>query len=580
MNVKNLESKNIRYCVFDFDEFWEACEPTDAKDYRPWEEIRVMKTIFIKMFGKSRIEPGMQKMILDEVRLRVKKGVQWMRSGNSTNLPIVMLNGDDIATVPPPGAILKLVQRKMSNPNRIVTDICKADDVGLKFNGVYVSSDGIPIQGTVSYYYDSERTLLSELNRILKIRHFVIENWSNVMISRGKKGFNDSAKYQVFYNMFSPILNTPTLFGNTKAEDFFNSLSSNKISEIKLIDSEFSYATLRFDLPESICGMSLIGLSQYFTVVVLVNRKFMQGIQSGLPISDLYFDIVSTVGTMLNRPGVNETAARVILCFALIVKAVPVLVHCTPSLPHALMVLYHKVCSDMYDNRRKAIWIAAGKGSGKSKILTAIREKGFVVIDSDAYGRVLYQMLLNREKGGGCPYDKTSDPLIFAKWIYDFISSPDFEDSPSFHEIYAQEFCKQKDITVNKLIANTVPSDTYRTFSFKLTMACKDFIKVQDFCNLIGYIPALVSGDDTENVPTMVIFGHNTLELFPAMTSALFKMETIFDSLAAVLSRDRMSDQVSQLFLAVFYMRMEPLIANAVPAYIIKQALDSLPSYL
>lgn len=570
--------KQQKYCVLDFDEFWKACEPEELAIPQPWDEIKLIKRIYQEKFPSPRIELGMQKMFLDEVRLRVKKGLQWIRTGKASVCPILFIFGTISETKPIPLQIKKAVDKKMMTPDSMVKGYYELNDVGLINDGIYISKDGIPNKSFDIYYFESERDLLSEINRLTKLKHFTMDNWINVMISKGKRGFNGSTKYQFFYQMYNPTPGTPSLYGNTSVPEFFSALSGTSSSTIELIDSEYYYATLKFNLPSTVAGIDLVGLERYFTLVMMVNSNFVKLTKSGSDLTKTYFDIVSTIGT--DSKGTNATGARIIVCLGLIDHATPIILSLQSCLPTSLNVQYHKTCFDMWENRHKAIWIASGKGSGKSKLIEVIKRKNFICIDSDTYGRVLYHMAANiTDPSVGCPFNEKSDPIEFATWIYNFINSPNFENSPSFHEIQAALFCERRNITLSDLITDSVKWIEYRNFSNNLTAVCHSLIKVQNFCNLIGYIPSIVSGGTTELVPTMVIFGHNTLELFPSMTNAMWKMESCFDTTASVISRQRSSDAVSQLFLCVYYEKMEPLITNALPTYVLIRALDTLPVF-
>lgn len=571
--------KQQKYCVLDFDEFWEACTHEEETIPQPWDEIHTIRRIYNETFPTKRIDSGMQKMFLDEVKLRVKKGLQWIRSGDNSLVPILFVFGTISETQPIPSAIRKTVDKKMVTPNSIIKGYYQLNDVGLDNNGIYISADGLPNKSFDIYYFESERELLSEVNRITKLKHFTMQNWVNVMISRGKRGFNNSLRYQFFYQLYNPTPGTPSLFGNTSVPEFFAALSGTTTSPIEFINSEYYYATVKFNLPPLIGDIQLTGLERYFTLIMMVNKDFVSKTRAGNDITKTYFDIVSTIGT--DTRGTNATGARIIVCLGLIIHAVPELLSLTACFPESLNVQYHKACFDMWENRHKAIWIASGKGSGKSKIIDLIKDKHFICIDSDTYGRVLYQMAINVTNPTlGCPFTEKSDPIEFATWIYNFMSSSNFNLAPSFHELQATEFCIKRNITIANLLTDSVKWSEYRNFSNNLTSVCSKLIKVQNFCNLIGYIPSIVAGFGSENVPTMIIFGHNTLELFPSMTNAMWKMESSFDTTASVISRKRASDAVSQLFLCAYYDKMEPLITNALPTYIIVRALATLPAFV
>lgn len=571
--------KQQKYCVLDFDEFWEACTPEEEIIPQPWDEIKTIRRIYNEKFPIKRIDSGLQKMFLDEVRLRVKKGLQWIRSGKSSLAPILFVYGTISETQPIPPAIKKTIDKKMMVPDSIIKGYYKLNDIGLDNTGIYVSSDGLPNKAFDIYYFESEREFLSEVNRITKLRHFTMDNWVNVMISKGKRGFSSLLKYQFFYQLYNPTPGTPSLYGNTSVPEFFAALSGTPATPITFIDSEYYYATVKFNLPSMVGDIQLIGLERYFTLVMLVNKNFVSQTKAGADITKTYFDIVSTIGT--DTRGTNATGARIVVCFGLIMHTLPEILSLTACFPESLNVQYHKTCFDMWENRHKTIWIAAGKGSGKSKLMEVIKEKKFVCVDSDTYGRILYQMAINTtDPAVGCPFNEKSDPIEFASWIYQFMLSTEFESSPSFHELQAAEFCEKRGITIESLLTDSVKWSEYRNFSNNLTEACGKLIKVQNFCNLIGYIPSIVSGFTSENVPTMIIFGHNTLELFPSMTNAMWKMEACFDTTAAVISRKRASDAVSQLFLCVYYEKMEPLITNALPTYLIVRSLATLPAFV
>jgi len=265
--------KSQKYCVLDFDEFWEACTPTEDNTSTPWDEIQVIKRIYNDTFKEKRIDSGMQKMFLDEVRLRVKKGLQWIRSNNTNIAPILFAYGTISETKQLPNNIRKTIDRKMLASDSMIKGYYQLNDVGLDNNGIYISTDGIINSSFDVYYFESERDLLSQINRIVKLRRFVMENWVNVMISRGKRGFNNSLKYQFFYQMYNPIPGTPSLFGNTSVCEFFASLTGNNITSIDFIDCEYYYATVKFNLPTIIGEISLIGLERYFCIVLMVNKE-------------------------------------------------------------------------------------------------------------------------------------------------------------------------------------------------------------------------------------------------------------------------------------------------------------------
>lgn len=580
MSGKVIQPKTQqKYCVLDFEEFWQACNPEPEEIPQPWDEILLIRKIYKEKFPRSRIEPGLQKMFLEEIKFRVSKGDQWLRSSKNNTIPILFVHGTVGGAFPLPPPMKTIIDKKINVHGGVLKGYYKLGDTGLDNNGAYVSEDGVPNKSFDLYYFMNIREFGSHLDRLIKLRHLTLDNWINVMISKGKRGFSGQLKYQFFYQMFNPTPGTPTLYGHTSIPEFFAALSGTSVQPIQFIESEYYYATIKFELPPVVGEISLVGLERYFTLVMMVNNKFVTDTKAGIDISKTYFDIVTTMGT--DSTGTNATGARIIVCLGLIMHTVPKILELVPCFPSSLNVQYHKACFDMWENRNKTIWIAAGKGSGKSKIIEVIKDKRFICIDSDTYGRVLYQMAINiSDSNLGCPFTEKSDPLEFATWIYNFTTSSEFDQAPSFHEIQATEFCKIRQITLEHLLSDSVKWSEYRNFSNNLTAECNKLIKVQNFCNLIGYIPSIVAGRSSEYVPTMIIFGHNTLELFPSMTNAMWKMESCFDTTAAVISRKRISDPISQLFLCVYYEKMEPLITNALPTYVLVRALTTLPAFI
>jgi len=569
---------NQKYSVLDFIEFRRGCNLIPTETEPAWDEIKVIFDIYDKLFPIGRIEQSLQTMLLKEIRTRLSKGYQWLRS-STPHKPYLLIFGTHFEPKLLTERLKNLITRKTVLTDTLVKGIYTTGMIGLDKNGIYISEDGINSPDFETYYFAFEKDMLSYINTWTKMKHFTLENWLNVNISKGKRGFNQSFDFQLFYNMYSAMPSTPQLFGTTSIASFFDILVGQQVSSlITSVSSEYYDVLLNISLPSEVNGVSTLNLSKYFNMVVRVNNQFIINLKNGMTLSDNFFNVVAVIGTSFS--GGDVTGCRIVMCLGLVLKMKGEIMTQRPIVPISLNVQYHNTCRDMRENIGKTIWIGAGKGSGKSKIVELLKTKKFICIDSDLYGGVLFQMAINMEdKNIGCKFRTTDNPLLFAQWIYTFSQRLDFNELPSFHEIQAVMFCTTMNVSLTGLLNGTVSNSLFRTFSRNLTLACNRLLKVQDYCNLLGYIPTGVQGGTNTNPPTMVIFGHNTLELFPAMTNAIWKMEAFYDTTAAVLTRERTSGQLSQIFLCVYYDYMEPLITNSLPSFLIYRALSSLPDY-
>jgi hypothetical protein len=259
---------------------------------------------------------------------------------------------------------------------------------------------------------------------------------------------------------------------------------------------------------------------------------------------------------------------------ALVVDPQTEIVTYSPAYPASLNVLYEKACIDMKRNIGRALWIAAGKGSGKSRVQAALTHKRMITIDSDLYGRVLYQLSTQQRM---LRIDSDSKPML-AQYFYDIQMRNDFDDLPSLHEVLADDFIQQHNITIDNLIANKVPFSKFRSFSSLLDTVAYKLLKFQDYCNILGLIPFLPTVPLTLHGSTIVIFCHNTMELFPSMTNAMWLMECPYDLTPILLARERQSTTAAQLFLGLYYQLTEPLMANGIPVSVLVKALNfSIP---
>jgi len=529
---------NQKYSVLDFIEFRRGCNLIPTETEPAWDEIKVIFDIYDKLFPIGRIEQSLQTMLLKEIRTRLSKGYQWLRS-STPHKPYLLIFGTHFEPKLLTERLKNLITRKTVLTDTLVKGIYTTGMIGLDKNGIYISEDGINSPDFETYYFAFEKDMLSYINTWTKMKHFTLENWLNVNISKGKRGFNQSFDFQLFYNMYSAMPSTPQLFGTTSIASFFDILVGQQVSSlITSVSSEYYDVLLNISLPSEVNGVSTLNLSKYFNMVVRVNNQFIINLKNGMTLSDNFFNVVAVIGTSFS--GGDVTGCRIVMCLGLVLKMKGEIMTQRPIVPISLNVQYHNTCRDMRENIGKTIWIGAGKGSGKSKIVELLKTKKFICIDSDLYGRVLFQMAINMEdKNIGCKFRTTDNPLLFAQWIYTFSQRLDFNELPSFHEIQAVMFCTTMNVSLTGLLNGTVSNSLFRTFSRNLTLACNRLLKVQDYCNLLGYIPTGVQGGTNTNPPTMVIFGHNTLELFPAMTNAIWKMEAFYDTTAAVLTRER-----------------------------------------
>jgi len=303
---------NQKYSVLDFIEFRRGCNLIPTETEPAWDEIKVIFDIYDKLFPIGRIEQSLQTMLLKEIRTRLSKGYQWLRS-STPHKPYLLIFGTHFEPKLLTERLKNLITRKTVLTDTLVKGIYTTGMIGLDKNGIYISEDGINSPDFETYYFAFEKDMLSYINTWTKMKHFTLENWLNVNISKGKRGFNQSFDFQLFYNMYSAMPSTPQLFGTTSIASFFDILVGQQVSSlITSVSSEYYDVLLNISLPSEVNGVSTLNLSKYFNMVVRVNNQFIINLKNGMTLSDNFFNVVAVIGTSFS--GGDVTGCRIVMC--------------------------------------------------------------------------------------------------------------------------------------------------------------------------------------------------------------------------------------------------------------------------
>lgn len=223
------------------------------------------------------------------------------------------------------------------------------------------------------------------------------------------------------------------------------------------------------------------------------------------------------------------------------------------------------------------VWIAAGKGIGKSR-LSSIIDKKFLIIDSDVKGKFLYTVSTNSEMQSLLK----TDPLNTKVLALFMLCVSDTKDTiPSVYEILADQYCSENNITLDIIMSKSITHhfhnfvQLYNKASKPLSSDKNIFFKLSgtmlSFCNLIN------RDDPNEPKYTKVIqFVHNANELYGAMSDAIYNIEPVINTIPIHLRRTRRSHPVVQCFLSEFYIYADTFTATPVTLNLIHSVMVAI----
>lgn len=559
----------FRWCVLDFALFYSALTKPDIKNENVyiWAEIVPVIDLFKKL-RKEKIPIGLQSSLIKLMEDRIKQGKTFLPP-NTKNYPIFLTPTESVMPIVSTQSFSHTIRIKYQHTD-IFGGFVSADDHVMQPGKIYISTDGVLQPNCDTYQYSSVEDLHSKINLFRITKKFTLDNWANISLHKGKAGLSDDPKFRILYSMFSPIKDCPTLFGHTGLDKWVRSITGDPNINIEVRNSEYYNVKIHFDLPVDVDGINTTDMN-IGDVWVMGNKAFVDGVNEGKPLKDLYLDLFHTTGLSLD--GFGLTQALQLVCLGLISKCKVSITELIPCIPISLTTEYHRLCNAMRENMHKSFFVAGKKGSGKSTAIAICKEKGYFAIDSDIYGAILYCL-----KTGECIVDYKSDngKIELATFILNFIKSNEGKDVVSLHEVMAEDFCKINAITLKTLLTTETSLATFRSFANWLAKWEDSLLPYGMFVNICGLIPSIMVDRKTFAVPTLVVFSHSSLYNFPSMSNMNILIGTVFDTVIAVVTRNRGSPKVVQVFLLLYYISVEPNQSREFPAALFIKALKNV----
>lgn len=394
--------------------------------------------------------------------------------------------------------------------------------------------------------------------------------WVNISGSNIFKGDLITEEQQVLNIMKNYyVTNSPTLYSNFKIIDFCNSnevVPNNIFTNSDYYKVQFKYILKdeESDLPKPIV-IKLDGS----IIDIIVHKRFMETyLQEQLP---GYYDIV-----WVNEN--RESSTRWISKFIIgnkLYEGSFLMLKCIAWPDNSVQSITYMLRKTI--DRVDHLWIAATKGIGKSTLtgLLAKQSNEWLVIDSDAKGKLLYVLSKNDELQKDCiDGNYTSPGLVNA--LYKIIM--DGNDVLNIYELAAEEFCLFHSIDTNLILKNQMNHlyhlfiEVYNVCSKLLPSDKNGWFKL---CGcMLPYHNLKLAINDVSSKKSMKVlqFVHNANELYGAMSDAVFTLESTINTMTVHLRRERGS-KVVQMFLCNFYEYTNTFTTTPINLHILSKAL-------
>lgn len=227
------------------------------------------------------------------------------------------------------------------------------------------------------------------------------------------------------------------------------------------------------------------------------------------------------------------------------------------------------------------VLISSNKGSGKSRLIQATKDAGYLAIDSDTYG--IFAAYIKME------YTRDTLPSL-DELSHIFWTAPNtYMSYPSLHEAVAGKFIASnnlpKSYSIEQLVKGSIPSTILSSLSFNLEQVLNATFPISDYYTIIGLrggsnnpggdIPGyLVKGINIRNMKA-VIYTHSTRELYPVTGVNFIQVVPLINSRVQLLFRDRPGDLYIQLVLYLMYEQAELYTSRAVQYNILEHFFSS-----
>lgn len=356
---------------------------------------------------------------------------------------------------------------------------------------------------------------------------------------------------------FCGIPNTKCLYGNFSLSSFVGSLGMTKHT----VEVEYNYiklfATYNLKPEESSLPLSLARRLDKIDLVLITAPNVYAKLMSGINMSECYYDIVYVDVKMSSK---DNWKPKFCICNSFFEGTYTNLKY-VPWPDENLQSIKYRILNTIL--RVDHVWVAAGKGIGKSKLRKAVRPD-YLIIDSDVKGKFLYML---RESPEMLELLRT-DPLNSRILSLFNVCVTDVNDLiPSLYELAASEFVTSRDITLDVILSPSASKhyhdfiQIYNNVSKPLSSDKNLFFKLSG--TMLSFHNLLTRGIANAIKYTKVIqFTHNANELYGAMSDAIYTLEPTVNTIPIHLRRERKSTPIVQSFLSEFYIYTDTFTAT------------------
>lgn len=415
-------------------------------------------------------------------------------------------------------------------------------DLSLKFpffKGVYQESSpitnfsvfitNVSPENEESYHCKLNYGPLSELlKKIKRTSYYTQERWINIASRRAKDLITTDLTFLL--SCYAPL--QPVLFQNLNVEQFITMMINKPLTEIQYLPSSYE---VEIDLMLPSKKKAIFTGTDHFREKV--GQYFLP--------SD--YDYIYEV--ILNQ---------VFLTLSVMTERKPLITRVTP-IEYDYSLTSSRIASNL--NLGQCIIFVGNKASGKTTLKIRLEKLGYLVIDSDDYGKFLTLYA----------YLKETNTKPLSELVGECIFSSNFTETISYIETLAKEFLVQIGVSTVMGVYD-LRAGMLTKFANMYSKLCADVLPISKFYDAVGVYAA---------GRKLVIFCHSSFEAYPAMGPNVYSLQPPFSESISILYRNRDdSDLVTQVFLQYFYSSISLYANETYPTKVLIDAVELIDGLL
>lgn len=370
---------------------------------------------------------------------------------------------------------------------------------------------------------------LSELlKKIKRTSYYTQEKWINIASKRAKDLITPELTFLV--SCYAPL--QPVLFQNLNIEQFVTMMINKPLTEITYLPSSYE---IEVDLMLPSKKKAILTGTDHFRDKI--GQYFLP--------SD--YDYVYEI--ILNQ---------VFLTLSVMTERKPLITRVTP-IEYDYSLTSSRIASNL--NLGQCIIFVGNKASGKTTLKMRLEKIGYMVVDSDDYGKFLTLYI----------YLKETNTKHLSELVGECIFADNFRETRSYIETLAKEFLSNIGVSTVMGVYD-LRAGVLTRFANMYSKVCAEVLPISKFYDAVGVYAA---------GKKLVIFCHSSFEAYPAMGPNVYSLQPPFSESISILYRNRDdSDLVTQVFLQYFYSSISLYANETYPTKVLIDAVELIEGLL